>query len=153
MLDICRYGEGRVVLVGSPELRAHALIPADAVPCLSRLSDVQYCVLEVIGEARRHGIFRTLLTNKYLKNDPRSTFHHVKVLKKFGLITTKVCAISPCPLVCLRIHALCTHLCSCANPVMHLIVSIYTHVYTIHCIQLYGFVLVIAEVDSANPIA
>ena len=93
MLDARRYGEGRVVLVGSPEMRARALIPPDTVPCLSRLSDVQYCVLEVIGEARQHGIFRSLLTNKYLKNDPRSTFHHVKILKKFGLVKTKVCPL------------------------------------------------------------
>ena len=71
-------------------MREKALIAPDTDPSLSDLSDLQYSLLEVIGSSRHYGIFRTNITKKFLKIDARSTFHHVKILEKAGLIIVKV---------------------------------------------------------------
>lgn len=84
-----RYGERCIVLVGSPSCRKRSLIPSHIDPSLS-LSPIKYCILEVIGQSRYHGMYRSNLTNKYMNIDPRSTFHFVKVLAQFGLINIKV---------------------------------------------------------------
>ena len=85
------YGD-TLLLVGCQELRERALFPVDKAPTFE-ISDIQYCLLEVVGRARHCGILRTTLTNKYLKIDARSTFHHVKTLKKAGLLSVKVCYV------------------------------------------------------------
>ena len=108
-----RYGSS-LVLVATQEVREGALIPANVDPCIY-LSDVQYCILEVVGCARQYGIYRTFLTNQYLKIDARSTFHHVKMLAAMNLITIKVffCACS-CVCVCMVLkHRVCTCACVC----------------------------------------
>ena len=84
-----RYGNS-LVLVGSQDMREKALIPPDRDPSLSHLSDIQYCLLEVLGRSRQYGMFRTDLTKKFLKIDARSTFHHVKLLAKAGFLVVKV---------------------------------------------------------------
>lgn len=85
---LSRYGDS-LVLVGCQEMRERTLFPEDKAPCYD-ISDIQYCLLEVVGRARHHGILRTTLTSRYLKIDARSTFHHVKILKQAGLISVKV---------------------------------------------------------------
>ena len=85
-----RYGSG-LVMVASQEVREGALIPAEVDPCVD-ISEVQYCVMEVVGCARHYGVHRGFFTNKYLKIDARSTFHHVKILAALKLITIKVWA-------------------------------------------------------------
>ena len=90
MVYCSRYGSDNLLLVGSQQMREKALIPSDIDPSLSDFSDLQYSLLEVIGSARHYGIFRTNVTRKFLKIDARSTFHHVKMLEKAGLIVVKV---------------------------------------------------------------
>ena len=75
--------------MGSQELRERSLLPRDKDPCID-ISDIQYCLLEVVGSSRHHGILRTYVTTKYMKIDARSTFHHCKVLEQAGLVTVKV---------------------------------------------------------------
>ena len=76
-------------MVGSQELRERAIIPHDRDPCIE-VTDTQYCLLEMVGCARQHGVIRTAITNRYMKIDARSTFHHAKMLQRAGLITVKV---------------------------------------------------------------
>lgn len=83
-----RYGEDRLVMVATQEVRVKALTIPSMDPMYS-INDVQYCALEAIGKARDQGILRTHLTNNFLKIDPRSTFHHVAVLQSIGVITIK----------------------------------------------------------------
>ena len=83
-----RYGEDRLVMVATQEVRVKALTVPSMDPMYS-INDVQYCALEAIGKARDQGILRTHLTNNFLKIDPRSTFHHVAVLQSIGVITIK----------------------------------------------------------------
>ena len=89
-----RYGES-AVLVASQEVRERALFP-DNRDCSYDMSLVQYCILEVVGASRHHGILRTEITKRYLRIDPRSTFHHCKVLESFGLLRVKVCRHVSC---------------------------------------------------------
>lgn len=83
-----RYGEDRLVMVATQEVRTKVLCTPSMDPMYS-INDVQYCALEVVGRARHEGILRSHLTNKYLKIDPRSTFHHVAILQSIGIITIK----------------------------------------------------------------
>lgn len=86
-----RYGSNRVVLVGSSDLRVKSLTPPHSDPTLiTSMNNIRYGLLEVVGQSRGCGIFRTAVTKHYLKVDSRTTFFHVKVLDKAGLITIKV---------------------------------------------------------------
>ena len=83
-----RYGDS-AVLVASQEVRERILLREDS--CTHRdMSLVQYCILEVVGASRHHGILRNDLTKKILKIDPRSTFHHCRTLEGFGLLKVTV---------------------------------------------------------------
>eukprot|EP00731_Ephydatia_muelleri_P002705 Em0001g2705a len=82
-----KYGNG-LVLVASQEVRERALTPAEMDPMLD-LSEVQYCVLEVIGCSREYGILRSYITNHFLRIDARSTFHHVKTLAAMNLVVIR----------------------------------------------------------------
>lgn len=75
-------------MVATQEIRVKALSNPTLDPMYS-INDVQYCALEAVGKARDKGILRSDLTNKYLKIDARSTFHHVGVLQSIGAITIK----------------------------------------------------------------
>ena len=83
-----RYGEDQLVMVAIQEVRVKALSSPSMDPMYS-INDVQYCALEAVGKARDKGILRTHLTNKYLKIDPRSTYHHVGVLQSNGTVIIK----------------------------------------------------------------
>lgn len=88
LCNCLRYDEDLLVMVAIQEVRIRALACPSMDPMLS-INDVQYCVLEVVGMTRDKGILRAHLTNKYLKIDPRSTYHHVAVLQSIGAITIK----------------------------------------------------------------
>ena len=91
MMLLCnslRYGEDRLVMVAIQEVRVKALRAPSMNPMYS-INDVQYCMLEAVGRTREKGILRTDLTNKFLKIDPRSTYHHVGVLQSIGAIIIK----------------------------------------------------------------
>ena len=75
-------------MVAIQEVRIKTLGSPSVDPMYS-VNDVQYCVLEAVGRARDRGILRSHLTNKYLKIDPRSTFHHVAILQSIGTIIIK----------------------------------------------------------------
>ena len=75
-------------MVAVQEVRTKVLSCPSMDPMYS-INDVQYCALEAVGRARDEGILRTHLTNKYLKIDPRSTFHHVAILQSTGAIIIK----------------------------------------------------------------
>ena len=79
-----------MVIVGSQDFREHALIPNHVASSAPELSDIQFCLLELLGMCRHNGIFRANATNKYLRIDPRSTFHHVIVLRRTELAVVKV---------------------------------------------------------------
>lgn len=79
--------------MGSQELRERSLVAGDHDPCLD-ITDLQYCLLEVVGCGRHHGVLRPFITTKYMKIDARSTFHHVKKLRQAGLVTVKVYSFS-----------------------------------------------------------
>ena len=89
--------------MGSQELRERSLVAGDHDPCLD-ITDLQYCLLEVVGSGRHHGVLRPFITTKYMKIDARSTFHHVKKLRQAGLVTVKVYSFSP------RLQRLPSHL-------------------------------------------
>ena len=75
-------------MVAIQEVRTRTLTSLSMDPTFS-VNDVQYCALEAVGRARDKGILRSHLTNKYLKIDPRSTFHHVGILQSIGAIVIK----------------------------------------------------------------
>ena len=75
-------------MVATQEVRVKALGSPSMDP-MYPINDPQYCALEAVGRAREKGILRSDLTNKYLKIDPRSTFHHVAILQSIGAITIK----------------------------------------------------------------
>ena len=77
------------MMVAIQEVRVKALSVPSMNPMYS-INDVQYCALEAVGRAREKGILRIHLTNKFLKIDPRSTYHHVGILQSIGAITIKV---------------------------------------------------------------
>ena len=81
------YGHS-LVLVASQEVRERALVPLTKSPP-DDISDIQYCLLEVVGCSRHYGTCRPYITNKYFKIDARSLYHHCKELKKHGLIVVK----------------------------------------------------------------
>lgn len=84
-----RYGD-HLVLVANQELRETSLAPADMDCPLSSLSDMQYSILEVVGAARRLGVPRPFFAAHYICLDPRSVFHHVKILAFMGCLTIQV---------------------------------------------------------------
>lgn len=79
-----------MVIVGSQDFREHALFLNHVASSALELSDIQFCLLESLGMCRHNGIFRANVTNKYLRIDPRSTFHHVRVLRRAELAVVKV---------------------------------------------------------------
>ena len=101
---ICSYGDS-VVLVASQEVRERALFPAYK-ESFHEMSLIQYCILEAIGSSRHIGILRTDLTKQYLRIDPRSTYHHCKVLETAGLLSVTVrysVCVCVCVCVCVRV--------------------------------------------------
>ena len=81
--------KNQIVVVASQSCRERALIQCH-IDLVHQLTDICYGLLEIVGKSRHVGIFRVHLTNKYFNIDPRSTFHHVKTLRKLGLITIQV---------------------------------------------------------------
>lgn len=77
------------MLVGTQSCREKSLVPEYLDPG-SQLTDWKYGLLEIVGKSRTNGIFRANITNKYFNNDPRSTFHYVKVLRTMGLVNVQV---------------------------------------------------------------
>ena len=76
-------------MVASQELREKALLGLDCDPNIL-LSDMQYCLLEHVGQARYSGRMQKTIGSNFLKIDSRTMFHHLKTLRKVRLVTMQV---------------------------------------------------------------
>ncbi|KAL4705569.1 hypothetical protein ACJJTC_006897 [Scirpophaga incertulas] len=82
------YGN-KLVLVASLEERWFALAPHIPITFVTQLTNIHYCILELIGKARENGqmtIGKTNLT-KIIK-DPKLLFYNRKVLQDLDLVKT-----------------------------------------------------------------
>lgn len=75
-------------MVASQKIRNKVLLPEDVDPNLS-LNDIEYCMLEHVGQARTKGRLQRCI-NIFLKADARTTFHFLKKMVKRGLVTKQV---------------------------------------------------------------
>ncbi|XP_044181643.1 general transcription factor 3C polypeptide 1-like isoform X7 [Acropora millepora] len=75
-----------LVMVASQELREKALLGVHCDPNLA-IIDIQYCLLEHIGQARYNGRMQRAMGSSFLKMEPKSLFHYLKGLRMLGLIT------------------------------------------------------------------
>lgn len=75
-----------LVMVASQELREKALLGVHCDPNLA-IIDIQYCLLEHIGQARYNGRMQRAIGSSFLKMEPKSLFHYLKGLRMLGLIT------------------------------------------------------------------
>lgn len=80
-------------MVASQELREKAVIGLECDPNIS-LTDIQYCLLEHVGQARYHGRMQKTIGSSFFKIESRTTFHHLKALRKAHLVTMQVKFIS-----------------------------------------------------------
>lgn len=76
-------------MVASQELREKALLGLECDPHIT-LTDIQYCLLEHVGQARYNGRVQKTIGSSFFKMDARSTFHHLKRLRKRHLVTMQV---------------------------------------------------------------
>lgn len=76
-------------MVASQELREKSLFGLECDPNIS-LTDIQYCLLEHVGQARYHGRMQKTIGSSFFKIESRSTFHHLKRLRKARLVTMQV---------------------------------------------------------------
>lgn len=83
-----RWGDC-LVMVASQELREKALLGLECDPHIT-LTDIQYCLLEHVGQARYNGRVQKSIGSSFFKMDARSTFHHLKRLRKRHLVTMQV---------------------------------------------------------------
>ena len=88
VLFCIRWGDC-LVLVASQELRNKAIFGLNFDPHVF-LSDVQYCLLEYVGQARYKGRMQRSMSTSYMNIESKSTFHHLKGLKTMGLISMQV---------------------------------------------------------------
>lgn len=75
-------------MVASQEMRSKVLLPDNVDPNVI-LSDVEYCILEHVAQARNKGRLQRCI-NIFLKIDSRTTFHFLKKMGKIGLVTKQV---------------------------------------------------------------
>ncbi|XP_022784579.1 general transcription factor 3C polypeptide 1-like [Stylophora pistillata] len=80
-----RWGDC-LVMVASQDVREKAIFGLDCDPYLS-LSDIQFCLLEHIGQARYSGRMQKSISSNFFKVESRTTFHHLKLLRKAHLVT------------------------------------------------------------------
>ena len=85
-----RFGDC-LVLVASQDLRNTWLTPVDqgTPPMVENITDIQYCILELVGMARHQGVPRPFITACFQK-DVRSIFHFVKALRLAGFVSIEV---------------------------------------------------------------
>lgn len=83
--DFSRWGDC-LVMVASQELREKALLGVHCDPNVA-IIDIQYCLLEHIGQARYNGRMQRAMGSSFLKMEPKSLFHYLKGLRMLGLIT------------------------------------------------------------------
>lgn len=76
-------------MVASQELREKALLGLECDPNLP-LTDIQYCLLEHVGQARYCGRIQKTIGSSFFKIESRTTFHHLKRLRKARLVTMQV---------------------------------------------------------------
>lgn len=76
-------------MVASQELREKALLGLECDPHVT-LTDIQYCLLEHVGQARYNGRVQKTIGSSFFKMDSRSTFHHLKRLRKRHLVSMQV---------------------------------------------------------------
>lgn len=87
-----RWGDC-LVMVASQEVREKAIFGLDCDPYLS-LSDIQFCLLEHIGQARYSGRMQKSISSNFFKVESRTTFHHLKLLRKAHLVTMQNVVVS-----------------------------------------------------------
>jgi general transcription factor 3C polypeptide 1 len=82
------FGESRLVLVASQQMRNEALMGPFADPLLAEtLTAMQYCILERVGRSREHGeVTQGKMSLQFMKENPKTLFYHRKNLLKHGLI-------------------------------------------------------------------
>ena len=88
IFNVCRWGDC-LVMVASQEVREKAILGLDCDPNVP-LSDIQYCLLEHIGQARYNGRMQKYISSNFFKVESRTTFHHLKILRKAHLVTMQV---------------------------------------------------------------
>ena len=76
-------------MVACQELREKTLLGVDIDPNVP-IVDLQYCLLEHIGQARYNGRMQRTIASQYMKIDSKTVFHHLKKLRKLRLITMQV---------------------------------------------------------------
>lgn len=76
-------------MVASQELREKALLGVNCDPNVVIL-DIQYCLLEHIGQARYKGRMQKAIGSNFVKIESKSVFHHLKKLRQEHLITMQV---------------------------------------------------------------
>ncbi|XP_068737049.1 general transcription factor 3C polypeptide 1-like isoform X2 [Montipora capricornis] len=80
-----RWGDC-LVMVASQELREKALLGPHCDPNMTVI-DMQYCLLEHVGQARYNGRMQRAISSNFLKMEAKSLFHYLKGLRLLGLIT------------------------------------------------------------------
>lgn len=86
------------MMVASQELREKALLGLHCDPNIT-LVDMQYCLLEHVGQARYNGRMQRAIGSNFVKTDPKTIFHHLKKLRKEHLITMQVRYTDTCKII------------------------------------------------------
>ena len=73
-------------MIASQELREKALLGPHCDPNMTVI-DMQYCLLEHVGQARYIGRMQRAISSNFLKMEAKSLFHYLKGLRLLGLIT------------------------------------------------------------------
>ena len=83
-----RWGDDlRIIAV--QDYRRRLLFGSNNPPIIEEVTPVRYITLEIIGKGRWEGFMQADF-QKYYGIDPRTSFHHIKVLVKLHLVTKQV---------------------------------------------------------------
>ena len=77
------------MMVASQELREKALLGVRCDPNIN-IADIQYCLLEHVGQARYNGRMQRIMGSDFFKIESKSLFHYLKRLRNLRLITMQV---------------------------------------------------------------
>ncbi|KAH9633097.1 hypothetical protein HF086_006762 [Spodoptera exigua] len=84
------YGD-TLVIVANEEERWHALAPHLPISTIANLTNIHYCMLELIGRSRDNGQSTIGLTNlNKIVKDPKTLFYNRKYLRNQDLIKTSL---------------------------------------------------------------
>lgn len=81
------------MMVASQELREKAILGIHCDPNLT-IGDIQYCLLEHVGQARYNGRMQKVMGSNFCKMESKSLFHYLKKLRNLRLITIQVRCVS-----------------------------------------------------------